>query len=549
MDNNDRGNAPQACLPCRKQKRKCDKALPSCSLCRRMARACDYSEIVTTPTADDFAMLRHKLAELEARLGPERIQQHPSGNEPTRSMERSSESDNEPSMDRDSTVFPVAFFLDSEIYTEARMTVTKPSFPVPNEVTSALGTSILDIRDIVERYFANVHLWLPFVSRKRMQLTLSNPGLELSSDLALLLLSMKLVIHVPPAGTAGVNSPLYNLTKRYYSTVESMGLISCQSLQANLLIATYEIGHAIYPAAYLTTGNCARLGHMLGLHDRRNCIQITRRPGAWAEVEEQKRTWWVVMLLDRYVNLGSRSHPLATDDPARTDVLPADDTHWDEGEMATSEPLYVSSPTNVPGGPFARTCQAAHLLGRLIRLQNDRVIDAPLRFREAIQLQRTLQALANLLPTDVQTSPEVYGTPLALCYSSMMHLCDAFCCTATNRGEHTVEETEMQTIAIACLKSVVGDVAHLGQLLSPSLAQNPASFSPLVGDCIYSAAATYAWLVHEHGSPEMAEAYHTLRKVLQAMNSRWRAAGQYLLILDKAQETLYSETSLLVNIW
>src|ERR1700744_2778177 len=130
----------------------------------------------------------------------------------------------------------------------------------------------------------------------------------------------------------------------------------------------------------------------------------------------------------RYVNLGSHGHPLATDDPARNETLPADDELWDEGELNTSEPLYVSSSTNVKAGPFARTAQATHLLGRLIRLLNDRFLDAPMRFSEAIQLHRTLQALANLLPNDVHRSPERYGTPLALCYSSLMHLCDPFAC-------------------------------------------------------------------------------------------------------------------------
>jgi hypothetical protein len=181
------------------------------------------------------------------------------------------------------------------------MTVTTPAVPVPPEVSAALGTSILDIQDVVDRYFANVHTWLPFISRKRMELTLTNPALELSFDLALLLLCMKLIVQVPSGGPRGARSPLYALAKRVFFTAESQGLICCRILQANILIAAYEIGHAIYPAAYLTTGHCARLGHALGLNDRRHTPQLFRRSkvAAWAELEEIKRTWWATMLLDR----------------------------------------------------------------------------------------------------------------------------------------------------------------------------------------------------------------------------------------------------------
>ena len=60
--------ANQACLSCRKQKRKCNKALPACALCERMNRHCDYSDATPAPTSEDFHALRMKLLELEKRL-------------------------------------------------------------------------------------------------------------------------------------------------------------------------------------------------------------------------------------------------------------------------------------------------------------------------------------------------------------------------------------------------------------------------------------------------------------------------------------------------
>lgn len=58
--------ANQACASCRKQKRKCSKALPACALCARMNRPCDYSNASPPPSSDDIRFLKMKVAELEA---------------------------------------------------------------------------------------------------------------------------------------------------------------------------------------------------------------------------------------------------------------------------------------------------------------------------------------------------------------------------------------------------------------------------------------------------------------------------------------------------
>ncbi len=293
--------APLACVACRRQKRKCDKMLPSCSLCNRMSRPCDYAEATPNPTSEDFASMRQKISDLEARLEGRRSD---SWHGPIRSVSNSPGSRGKHSSTADrnggNATFPAAFFLDAEVFADARITVPRLNVIVPAEVAATIGVSILDIQDTVDRYFANIHTWLPFISKKRMQLALCNPAIELSSDLALLLLSMKLIIQIPQGGPQSARSPLYSVTKSFFNMVESHGVVSLQVLQADILIAAYEIGHAIYPTAYLTTGHCARLGHILGLNDRQNAPQLLRRkPGAWAELEEMKRVWWAVMLLDR----------------------------------------------------------------------------------------------------------------------------------------------------------------------------------------------------------------------------------------------------------
>lgn len=92
---------------------------------------------------------------------------------------------------------------------------------------------------------------------------------------------------------------LYASAKAFYELVESSRITSIRLLQAGILIAVYETGHAIYPAAYLTIGRCARVGHAIGLHDTAMIPQLALEPRNWDEMEERRRVWWAVYILDR----------------------------------------------------------------------------------------------------------------------------------------------------------------------------------------------------------------------------------------------------------
>ena len=78
-------------------------------------------------------------------------------------------------------------------------------------------------------------------------------------------------------------------------------MISLQLLRSAIIIAICEIGHGIYPAGYLSVGHAARLGFMIGLHDREKAPQLFKEAETWSQCEEERRTWWAVIILDRYV--------------------------------------------------------------------------------------------------------------------------------------------------------------------------------------------------------------------------------------------------------
>jgi hypothetical protein len=94
-------------------------------------------------------------------------------------------------------------------------------------------------------------------------------------------------------------SPLYFATKSFHSRLETCSFISLQLLQCITIIAVYEVAHGIYPAAYLSIGHAARLGMMMGLHDTKNANRFFKKADTWTSCEEERRTWWTVVILDR----------------------------------------------------------------------------------------------------------------------------------------------------------------------------------------------------------------------------------------------------------
>lgn len=131
--------AVQACVPCRKQKRKCDKGLPACALCSRMGRVCDYNDVQQAPTAEDLMSLQVKIVELEQRLNQkEQSNASPNGNTgstggtpgPSASF-RNAVNEKPPFWMPSQSKFPSAMFLDIDCFIYASLPVPKPSADIP----------------------------------------------------------------------------------------------------------------------------------------------------------------------------------------------------------------------------------------------------------------------------------------------------------------------------------------------------------------------------------------------------------------------------------
>jgi hypothetical protein len=160
-------------------------------------------------------------------------------------------------------------------------------------------------RSIASEFFDSTNTFMPIISKARLYGHYLNPLIQPRVDVALLVLCMRLVAIIPPPGMVMPAVPEYLAAKALYHQIETAEGFSLLVLQSGVLLALYEFGHAIYPAAYLSIGACARYGTSAGL-DGTGMHQM-KPPFDMMEEEERKRVWWAVLILDQLVATISNS--------------------------------------------------------------------------------------------------------------------------------------------------------------------------------------------------------------------------------------------------
>jgi hypothetical protein len=91
------------------------------------------------------------------------------------------------------------------------------------------------------------------------------------------------------------------MVKSVVSLLEATGYNSLDTVQCRIIVAFYEMGHGLYPAASVSIGGCARLAIAIGLNRSKERDMLS--DGEMLEEEERGRTWWAIMNLDRYFSL------------------------------------------------------------------------------------------------------------------------------------------------------------------------------------------------------------------------------------------------------
>lgn len=197
--------------------------------------------------------------------------------------------------------FPPTFFLEPESFHP--LALDSFNYPCPSFALDVSTKISQGYATILEQYSSKIHDWLPILSIKRLRREIHHkaPNKDRGS-LTLLFLCLELLSHprvLSTDATSFANENHYATAKRWAFEAETSGFVSLDLVQSLVFLAVYELGHAIYPAAYSTIGRAARLGGMMGLHDARHSVKLFVQPDLWTGCEEQRRTWWAILMLDR----------------------------------------------------------------------------------------------------------------------------------------------------------------------------------------------------------------------------------------------------------
>lgn len=189
-------------------------------------------------------------------------------------------------------------FLDPSILQHGQVDMSHSAVPVPAHLLRMLG-DFDQVQSAAGRYFDNMHTWLPFISKKRFYGQHLRPSFQSEPDVVLLLLALKLITTLPQHPRKP-RTPSYHAVKQFNLELESSTMLSTPILQAGIILALYELLHGIYPAAFLSIGACARYAHALGINVSKTVK--TKKVLTLVEVEERRRIWWAIVILDRCVS-------------------------------------------------------------------------------------------------------------------------------------------------------------------------------------------------------------------------------------------------------
>jgi hypothetical protein len=167
---------------------------------------------------------------------------------------------------KDRHTFLTRVFLDPS-FRYSRSDTSNTDTGVPQSIRKLLAGNF-DIRTTCENYFGTIHRWLPILCKKRVHQEIPLPASRTRANRALLYMCMELATHSSTHSFTYPRSKLYLAATNLHTSMETRSIFTLEVLQAAMLITVYELGHAIYPSAYLSVGACGRYATALGVNEK-----------------------------------------------------------------------------------------------------------------------------------------------------------------------------------------------------------------------------------------------------------------------------------------
>jgi hypothetical protein len=194
-----------------------------------------------------------------------------------------------------------------------------------------------NIKVMLLDFFITTHKKLAVISKSRFLDRLPFMASHPRADFWLLCLCIHLTHQLASMQSKPMLMALYSEVQRLVNELEQSQNPTLALVQCRLFLTFFELGHGLHSPAYISIAICAKTARLIGLHRKQ-----WRTPGLESDLigmEEDKRTWWSIVNLDRYINLLNGDAMFVTDDSESSDPLPIEDQLWLEDAV----PTYIES--------------------------------------------------------------------------------------------------------------------------------------------------------------------------------------------------------------
>ncbi|KAJ5372768.1 hypothetical protein N7517_004774 [Penicillium concentricum] len=350
-----------ACEECRKKKLRCDRRRPQCDQCEDSGTACLVNQVRSPrgPKKGHLKALRNRIATLESIINRDQgslgLKEVLDGSEKYHSKETVQ------------ILSPPQDYIPNSTNVECRditysietSTINSPVTITP--MTPLIKRSQIYSRQIYQLYFDRVHPVAPMLHQGRYfswSQIFNKPPSHICLQLAMWALAAASSAHLQH-----MRESLYTRARSGIEAldhdIESSNAACLQTAQAWLLLTHYEFRYMSYRRAWFTAGRAFRIIQLAKLHeiDRLNDVTVNMaHPEAWAEAEENRRTYWLAYCLDRFLNI-SDDWPLSLHEEALCIYLPVSESDFQHSRPVFMDSLYDEIETSgqkmLP--PFAET--------------------------------------------------------------------------------------------------------------------------------------------------------------------------------------------------
>ncbi|KAF2830408.1 hypothetical protein CC86DRAFT_283479 [Ophiobolus disseminans] len=363
-----------ACASCKKRKLRCSRETPTCSHCTRLATDCVYNpkqKPGLKPGAVEaltrrVAFLEKILLDDSGNIKPQyedgrETNGHFHTNNADRETENIGPTNQREDVEDDSPYCQPPENLE-EFQANAQERQTSAQNPLKRKLSHVhVETSFLDLHDtdpsqylpsqsvlakVADFFCVSFHHWVPYIHKQRLQTRVREGRRGVGFDLVLHALVAVVLRHMNPHTLSLHDDDIKQQTRVSRLIVETNAtrILSVESLQALILIVF----------DHLNDGQTSKAWPLIGLLTRTiDYLQLTTEPSTsqsgalmkpirlvqpsndWTELEERRRLFWIVFLLDRFCSIHTGwNTSLTADDVHRR--LPADGGYFTREEPVTT---------------------------------------------------------------------------------------------------------------------------------------------------------------------------------------------------------------------